>query len=86
MSQSSRKRAQTHRFSATSSALNQELSQSSFARIQKRGGMAKTFPDRRGAFGGGFSTGPCARLSDTAVLVRKGRPPAITPGFEKTVS
>lgn len=86
VSQSSRKWAQTHRFSATGSTLNQELSQSSFARIQKRGGMAKTAPDRRGAFGGGFSTGPCARLSDTDVSIRKGRPPAVTPGFEKTVS
>jgi hypothetical protein len=87
LSQSSRRLAQTHRFSVTGNAVNLEISQSSFMRIQKRGGMAKTVPDRRGAFGGGFSTGACTRVGGTPVSIRKGRPPAVTPsGFQMTVS
>ena len=85
LSQSSRRRAQTHRLSTTGNAVNPEMSQSSFMRIQRRGGMAKTVSGRRCAFGGGFSTA-CTPVDGSPVSIRKGRPPAATAsGFETMV-
>ena len=82
VSQSSRRLAQTLRSKGTSKPTSVEASQSSFMRIQKRGGVAKRVTDRRESFGGGFSTATITPQQGnvcTPRSIRKGRPPAVTP-------
>lgn len=85
LSQSSRRLAQTYRSSDTRKLVSPETSQSSFTRMRKRGGVAKSVLNSRSTFGGGFSTGStrqangCTKPGDhercTSGSIRKGRPP-----------